>query len=70
MRSVERIHPIPVGPSSRGRDNLKMATRLRLVPNREGEEPRHQVSLPRSDRLLDGHNAFTASLAWPETRQR
>ncbi|WP_082982991.1 enoyl-CoA hydratase/isomerase family protein [Mycobacterium sp. 1423905.2] len=30
----------------------------------------NQVSLPPIDRLLDGRNAFTASLAWPETQQR
>jgi enoyl-CoA hydratase/carnithine racemase len=30
----------------------------------------NQVSLPPVDRLLDGRNTFTASLAWPETQQR
>ncbi|MFD7757870.1 enoyl-CoA hydratase/isomerase family protein [Streptomyces sp. NPDC056661] len=30
----------------------------------------NQVSLPPLDRLLDGRNAFLATLAWPETQQR
>ncbi|MFB7312164.1 enoyl-CoA hydratase/isomerase family protein [Streptomyces sp. NPDC056192] len=30
----------------------------------------NQVSLPPVDRLLDGRNAFAATLAWPETQQR
>jgi enoyl-CoA hydratase/carnithine racemase len=30
----------------------------------------NQVSLPSIDRLLDGRNAFYATLAWPEAQQR
>ncbi|MET8331929.1 enoyl-CoA hydratase/isomerase family protein [Streptomyces sp. NPDC005181] len=30
----------------------------------------NQVSLPPVDRLLDGRNAFAATLAWPETQHR
>ncbi|MFD7944280.1 enoyl-CoA hydratase/isomerase family protein, partial [Streptomyces sp. NPDC059744] len=30
----------------------------------------NRVSLPPLDRLLDGRNAFLATLAWPETQQR
>ncbi|MFJ7949132.1 enoyl-CoA hydratase/isomerase family protein [Streptomyces sp. NPDC096354] len=30
----------------------------------------NQVSLPPVDRLLDGRNAFAATLAWPKTQQR
>ncbi|MEU4091742.1 enoyl-CoA hydratase/isomerase family protein [Streptomyces sp. NPDC026673] len=30
----------------------------------------NQVTLPTTDSLLDGRNAFAAALGWPETRQR